>query len=77
MKPHKGRITNWSKEYIPNCEGLGYIINGTCNSHPNFETNKWFHTSWVVSFTGPAEGETTSEIETKNSRYTLVGEEVR
>lgn len=63
-KPHKGRIKNWFK--LPCQNGLRYYIVGTFLEHPDFgekETN----TSYIV-----VHDETTGEIETRNSRYTLL-----
>ena len=72
MKPHKGNIEGWKKYFHPDYVGFGleYIILGRCIDHPNFGTSSTFHTSYVVSY-----NEATGEIETRNSRYTLVGPE--
>ena len=67
-KPYKGHITEWSKFHTP--FGLRYYIFGKFLNHPDFgqkETN----TSPVVYH-----DETTGEIETRNSRYTLIGQEM-
>lgn len=64
-KPHKGKIESWQRK---ECErGLGYYITGRFVDHPQF-AGEWGHTSWVEKHDG-------QEIETRNSRYTLVGEE--
>lgn len=69
-KIHKGRITDWYK-YEVGDHGLGYMIQGTFVDHP------WFggehgHTSYVITH-----DEATGEIETRNSRYTLIGPETK
>ena len=65
-KPHYGKITNWCR--YPASQGLGYGIDvGRFEDHPIFKGQGGW-TSFVVSH-----DETTGEIETKNSRYTLVG----
>jgi len=79
VKPHKGNIHLWKKlplteDQIARCHeiykespGLGYLITGWPDGHPRF--SNWIRTSWVVKHEG-------NEIETRNSRYTLVGDEV-
>lgn len=67
-KPHKGEIKYWTKVEC-DAPGLGYIITGRFMDHPRFAM-MWGHTSWVV-----AHDEKTGEIETRNTRYTLVDEE--
>lgn len=63
-KPHHGRIAGWHKSA---CDGgLGYVIVGEFLDHPMFR-GPMCHTSAVISH-----DETTGEIETRNSRYTLV-----
>jgi hypothetical protein len=66
QKPHKGKIHNWYRWFI-GTEG-DYVIAGLSEGHPSFAGYQ-LHTSKVVSENG-------REIETLNSRYTLVGEEV-
>lgn len=68
-KPHRGTMKNWFKEYW-GCEGygLGYMIRGEFVDHPEYAGCPNGHTSYVV-----AHDEATGEVETKNSRYTLVG----
>jgi hypothetical protein len=68
-KTHKGSIKDWVKLPIRDCPGLGYIICGTFVDHEDFG-GRYGHTSYVVEH-----DETTGEIETRNSRYTLVGKE--
>lgn len=63
-KPHHGRIKGWSKE--PCNSGLGYRIVGEFLDHPHFRGPRC-HTSYVI-----AHNSETGEIETANSRYTLV-----
>ena len=64
-KPHNGRIVNWHTE---SCDrGLKYLIRGKFVDHEEF-ANEYGHTSYVVSH-----DKATGEIETRNSRYTLVG----
>lgn len=66
-KPHCGRIEHWHRE---ECDaGLGYLIIGTFVDHPEFGGDRG-HTSYVVSHNMDS-----GEIETRNSRYTLVGAE--
>lgn len=76
-KPFKGYIRHWARRYfdkswfadnIPEAN-LGYIVTGIPQGHPEFKN--WMRTSAVVYF-----DEYTNEIETLNSRYILVGEEV-
>lgn len=66
-KPFKGSIENWSKM---ECNGgLGYFILGTFLDHPEFG-KKYTNTSWVEKH-----DENTGYIETRNSRYQLIGQE--
>jgi len=65
-KPYKGRITNWEKVQHSGAKGLGYIITGVYVDHPSFRGETGY-TSYVTKH-----DEKTGEIETKNSRYTLV-----
>ena len=81
-KPHHGRITGWWLHYplddFEPPEGApGYIVRGNLIDHPMWdERDPWMkdsgHTSWVLKH-----DEATGEIETLNSRYTLVGAAVR
>jgi hypothetical protein len=66
MKPHKGRIDKWGKLEIGR-SGLGYVIFGRFLDH---ETIRDGFTSIVLAH-DPATG----EIETRNSRYTLIGQD--
>ena len=70
-KPHNGRIKNWFKDST-DCDGkgLGYLIRGHFVDHPVYAGQRGGHTSYVVKH-----DETTGEIETRNSRYLLVGPE--
>ena len=77
-KPHHGRISDWSKGYDNWSKGYDniifngkelYYIKGKFMDHPRFGGNKGW-TSLVLKH-----DEETGEIETMNSRYTLVGEE--
>jgi hypothetical protein len=63
MKPHKGRIALWYKQ---DCGTEGYLVCGVFLDHPQF-MGEHGHTSLVLSH-----DEATGEIETRNSRYTLV-----
>lgn len=65
MKPYKGRIEHWGKRPCPGY-GIGYYIVGRFVDHPQF-AGETGHTSWVEKHNG-------NEIETRNSRYTLVGD---
>lgn len=78
-KPHKGKLYNWCKLPFPKEEwirqrlltedegGLGYVIFGMTSAHT---LRDYKRTSWVVEH-----DPVTGEIETNNSRYTLVGDE--
>lgn len=66
-KPHKGTINRWYKRSAGG-DGLGYVIVGAFN-HTEFGYT-FTHTSHVV-----AHGDD-GEVETRNSRYTLMGPEV-
>ena len=63
FKPYKGRIDDWVKVPIPKSQGEGYIIYGKPIDHPYFID--WIRTSPVVKRDG-------NEVETNNSRYTLL-----
>lgn len=67
MKPHKGKLVGWHRH---ECEDTRYIIRGYFDGHPQFH-GMYGHTSEVL-----CHDEATGEIETRNSRYTLVGEPV-
>lgn len=68
MKPHRGKIYNWKKvgfdqkNYPDLPPSMQYVILGTRDVYPY---SPWFKTSAVVDHKG-------NEIETLNSRYTLV-----
>ncbi len=64
MKPHKGTIRDWVE--LPCRGGLGYYIAGHSIDHPQFGGGE-IYTSWVVKH-----DRATNEIETNNSRYTLI-----
>lgn len=66
-KPHKGTITRWYKRKTYADRGLGYVIVGDFD-HVDFG-RVFTSTSWVV-----AHGDD-GEVETRNSRYTLIGPE--
>lgn len=66
-KPHKGKLTDWTKFECG--YGLGYRIKCRFVDHPQFAGERGY-TSAVV-----AHDLETGEIETRNSRYTLVGPE--
>ena len=66
-KPHKGSLRDWWMLPCGDEHGLGYIICGTFVDHPWF-AGRTGHTSYVVAY-----DERTGEIETRNSRYTLIG----
>lgn len=63
-KPHNGRIEKWRKVTTDN--GLGYLIRGYSLDHPHYK-GSFMYTSYVVRH-----DEASGEIETLNSRYTLV-----
>ena len=61
-KPHHSRIDGWYEH--PAQGGLGYRVNGMFMDHPQLKGYN-AHTSFVVARNG-------NEIETNNSRYTLL-----
>jgi hypothetical protein len=63
-KPHMGSIERWWECPVTS-RGLGYIICGHLVDRPGYRGGEG-HTSWVVAREG-------DEVETRNSRYTLVG----
>lgn len=69
-KPHKGTMSSWRRYRVEGCAGLGYIIMGKFDTHERFAGMRG-HTSCVMSHDLD-----TGEIETLNSRYTLVGPEM-
>lgn len=79
-KPHRGKITDWwraeidlelHRKHFPGEDlGPGYYIRGTFVGHPIFGWSPNSYTSWIVKH-----DEVTGEVETRNSRYTLVGPE--
>lgn len=60
-KPHYGTINNWHERITEG--GLGYIVIGLSDGHPQFDGGP-IYTSSVIARAG-------NEIETRNSRYTL------
>lgn len=79
MKPHKGRISNWAFKTAPQKEVQAlqkefpdatheYVV-GNFVDHPEFH-GKWGWTSMLVSQQLKEDG--SIEIETLNSRYTLL-----
>ena len=64
-KPHRGAIKNWQREYRSKT-GLGYIIIREFVDNAGQRKS----TSYVLKH-----DEATGEIETRNSRYTLLGQE--
>ncbi|MFA6134686.1 MAG: hypothetical protein WC869_11790 [Phycisphaerae bacterium] len=67
-KPHKGRIEAWFR--LPCTEGAGFYVMGRFLEHPAFGA-KFTNSSPVYKHDA-----TSGEIETRNSRYTLVGNAV-
>lgn len=67
-KPHRGTITGWYR-FPDTAEGLGFRIIGKFEQHERLAGMR-AKTSVVVKY-----DEKTGEIETSNSRYTLVGPE--
>lgn len=71
-KPHKGIIRSWRKILISEelkyhkHYGLGFCIGGIPEGHPDFMDHSWIRTSSIIKMEG-------NEVETLNSRYTLVG----
>lgn len=63
-KPHKGRISQWG--ISSNYANSGFFIYGTFLDHPEFRGEAGY-TSQIVKY-----DRITGEIETDNSRYTLV-----
>lgn len=74
MKPYQGEIHNWYKLEIPKDKrkeypkNLGYVIRGV---PINGRFVNWMQTSLVIKH-----NKKTSVIETLNSRYKLVNEQV-
>lgn len=66
-KPHKGRIEHWTKVSYSN----GDIVCGRALDHPAFAGHN-IHTSYVLKH-----DKATGEIETRNSRYTLIGPPIK
>jgi len=81
-KTHHGRITNWwlhypLSDFTPPEGAPGYIVRGDLIDHPMWDArDPWMkgrgNTSWVLRH-----DEATGEIETLNSRYSLVGKAIR
>lgn len=74
-KPHNGFIINWTKVKMPpplpmDC-GLGFCVHGEFLSHPTGLRGMTSSTSRVLAF-APGDHDT-YDIETRNSRYTLIG----
>ncbi len=69
-KPHKGRIDHWThlKDEQVSC------VCGLYLDHPQFK-NEWGHTSHIENISEPNRFGY-KELETQNSRYTLVGKEL-
>ena len=69
-KQHKGNITDWRRV---ECDGgLGFRIDGVFCGHPEFDGERGM-TSFVIAYEFPKHHKI--EIETNNSRYTLIGNE--
>lgn len=68
VKPDMGRIQNWRR--VDACGGLGYVIVGRFLDHTRLIGCANAHTTYVVKH-----DEKTGAVETRNSRYTLVGPE--
>jgi hypothetical protein len=69
-KPHLGKIERWTKQQHEDQDGKPFtIVWGTFVGHHRF-TSHYGHTSYIVTH-----DEKTGQIETRNSRYTLVGKE--
>lgn len=68
-KPYKGQIANWEKRYFSKAafpqhkDTLGYVIMGVPIGHPQYS-------EWIV--TSPVVKHEEDQIETLNSRYTLL-----
>lgn len=79
MKPYHGRITNWQVLRSSEDESLGFYISGKFLDHPQLG-GRVGHTSDVLSvkdleiddLTQRIVFSQTIEIETRNSRYTLI-----
>jgi hypothetical protein len=69
-KPHNGELHDWFKMPAGDL-GLGFVVFGRSHGHPVWGGGE-MRTSYVV-----AHDEATGEIETRNSRYTLVGPELK
>ena len=73
-KPHRGTITHWCRVKCE--EGIGFYVKGMFLGHPEFD-RLYACTSYVVHASFILAGASGGEIETRNSRYTLVGPEER
>ena len=62
-KPHNGRIEDWTR--VPCDHGAGFFVVGRFVDHYRLAGLEG-HTSWAVALEG-------DQLETRNSRYTLVG----
>ena len=67
-KPFKGEIRDWYR--VPCDRGVGFYVMGAFQDHPDAPAGTFSNTSYVVKHDPK-----TGDIETKNSRYRLVGEE--
>lgn len=68
-KPHMGKMVDAMKRPINSAYGLGYMVIGRFEGHPDFDGYVG-HTSYVVAETAVNE-DGSVEIETRNSRYTV------
>ena len=66
QKPHHGKIKDWHREPVQKGR---FIVVGFFVDHPDFAGHQGY-TSYIVAL-----DEQTGELETRNSRYTLVGPE--
>lgn len=70
FKPHHGRLADWHKVSSFSDKGTGFCISARALDHPEFK-GRLILTSYVISY-----DEKTGEIETRNSRYTLVDKDM-
>lgn len=80
-KPYKGEIIGWYREsfdvernkaHYREDVGLGFIVRGTFVDHPKYGFSPRSSTSWIVNESKP-DAEGNRMIETRNSRYKLLG----
>lgn len=84
-KPFKGSMQAWTRKWFDKNSpaykalygdedmGIGFIVLGVFIDHPQFGYSPGSRTSWVVSESAP-DADGNRMIETRKSRYKLIGE---